>query len=113
MTMREFNALVDAQVSRCLRLLAEKGFEYAPDANSEADTGDRMAHFRASGESQGLPAEQALWGMLDKHLRSLAQICKNPDNWPLAVWDEKMTDAINYLLLLSALVHESEGEKSW
>jgi hypothetical protein len=51
--------------------------------------------------------------MLAKHLVSLADMCKGityrPDYQPQEVWEEKLTDAHNYLFLLEALVKERYG----
>jgi hypothetical protein len=118
MTTRQFNRYIDFQIERCKRLLVLKGREYTPDVDPEAEIGDRLGHFRESGVSQDCPSEQALWGMLDKHLRSLMKMCKEPTSFLPEIWDEKLTDALNYLLILSAMVNENTcahapGQISW
>jgi hypothetical protein len=44
--------------------------------------------------------------MASKHITSLGKMCKSNQTMMMALWDEKITDRINYLLLLRALVEE-------
>lgn len=98
MTLEQFNQVVENQVAHSLAVLAEKGKEYALGS-------DRLEHFKDSATEQEITPKQALWGMFSKHLASLNGMCKNgSDSMPL--WSEKITDSINYLLLLRALVEE-------
>lgn len=105
MKIDQFNQVVRDQVEHSLTVLAEKGKEYALGA-------DRLEHFKDSAVEQETTPKQALWGMLSKHLASLNGMCKNgSDSIPL--WSEKITDSINYLLLLRALVEEDfENEQN-
>jgi hypothetical protein len=98
LTTDRFNSIADSQIKRCLAVLKEKGGEYSLG-------GDRLEHFKASAEAQEVTPIQALWGMASKHIASLSGMCKyNSQNMDL--WDEKITDSINYLLLLKALTRE-------
>ena len=91
---------------RCTRLMHSKGKEYSPGE-------DRLQNFKEAGTLQGISPEQALFGMLAKHLVSLAEMCRavteRPGYSPQAVWEEKLTDAHNYLFLLEALLKERYG----
>lgn len=98
MKLEKFNAIVDEQVQRCLTVLAEKGKEYSLSA-------DRLDHFKDAAAEQGTTPKQALWGMASKHFASLNGMCKNGQS-DMSRWLEKITDSINYLLLLRALVEE-------
>lgn len=98
MKIDRFNQVVTAQTARSLDVLVVKGKEYALGD-------DRLEHFKDAADEQGTTPKQALWGMLSKHLASLNGMCKNGSS-SLELWDEKITDSINYLLLLSALVAE-------
>jgi hypothetical protein len=100
MNITEFNMVTWEQVQRCLEVLAKKGREYAPGE-------DRLEQFKVSAENLGVTPKMALWGMAAKHLTSLNLMCKN-DSHDVDMWTEKITDAINYLLLLNALVREEE-----
>ena len=46
--------------------------------------------------------------MMAKHTVSVYDMCNIGDNYPLELWSEKITDSINYLILLRALVEEKE-----
>lgn len=98
---------------RCIHLLNRKGKEYAPGE-------DRLQNFKDAGELQSISPEQALFGMLAKHLVSLADMCRGVTlldgpgapvgtGKPQEVWEEKLTDAYNYLFLLEALLKERYG----
>ena len=104
MTKEQFNAIVANQVRKCIETLEEKAKEYAPGA-------DRLEHFKVSGAEQEIMPREALWGMASKHMTSLGNMCRNEltfsgDPWPVELWSEKITDAINYLFLLCALIEE-------
>lgn len=98
MKLDDFNAIVNEQVERCLTVLTEKGKEY-----SLSD--DRLDHFKDAAAEQDTTPKQALWGMASKHFASLSGMCKNGQS-DKDRWLEKITDSINYLLLLRAVVEE-------
>lgn len=98
MKIDRFNQVVNDQVAHSLSVLAEKGKEYSLGA-------DRLEHFKDSAIEQGVTPKQALWGMLSKHIASLTGMCRNGSD-DKERWLEKITDGINYLLLLRALVEE-------
>jgi hypothetical protein len=103
MKLNTFNKVVSEQFNRCLVVMAEKGKEY-----SLSD--DRLDHFKDAAAEQETTPKQALWGMASKHIASISGMCKNGVG-SIELWNEKITDSINYLLLLRALVEEeSENE---
>ena len=54
----------------------------------------------------------ALLGMLAKHLISLSDMCIDKKMHPVEKWEEKITDSINYLFILRAIVEEELNEKN-
>ena len=96
MNTETFNEIIQGQIDLCLAVLVTKAMEYA--------TEDRLHNFRVAAELQGITAEQALAGMMAKHTVSVYDMCHSGDVYPIELWDEKITDSINYLLLLKALV---------
>ena len=109
----DFHVIIRNSFYRSTFVLGNKGKEYAPGE-------DRLSNFKKAAHFQGLSPEQALFGMLAKHLVSLAEMVGalpnashplpvNPD--PEAMWEEKLTDSINYLFLLEALVRERYGHR--
>ena len=49
--------------------------------------------------------------MLAKHIVSIYQMLHDASLYTDEKWDEKINDAINYLLLLKACIAEEEGEE--
>lgn len=104
MNNQDFTKVVDEQLAKCRALLVVKGKEY--DSNTE----DRLHSFRVAAEIQHTTPMQALAGMMAKHTVSVYDMCaENSSN--LAKWDEKITDSINYLLLLKSLIQDEYGDE--
>lgn len=97
MNAQEFELVFEHEVDRSRQVLVEKAKEYAAD-------GDRMHNFYKAAHIDDETPEQALWGFLKKHIISLADMVKSGKDYPLAVWDEKLGDFLNYGYLLKALV---------
>lgn len=104
--MREdrFNKIIAEQLSKTADLLCEKGHEYAPYE-------DRLDAFRQAAELQHCTMPVALGGMMAKHIVSIYQMIPDADCYTSEKWDEKINDAINYLLLLKACILDDEGDE--
>lgn len=102
-----FENSINEMVEKSLNTLVKKGKSYSSDA-------DRLHNFRVAATLQGISEKEALAGMLAKHLVSVFDMVKTDESRPRpyssAVWDEKIGDAINYLLILRAMV-DIEGEE--
>lgn len=94
--------IVSDQFEYCTDLLMEKGKEYAEDEH------DRLEHFKAAAAIMGTTPQAALMGMLSKHLVSVSDMCMSGNHYDWERWREKLTDSINYLVLLAALVIEED-----
>lgn len=121
MTQSEFQKVIDRQLDYCRQLLVEKGKEYAPNSKWEGslveeedgqmafvteNTADRLGQFKkAAGLTDDTP-KKALFGMFVKHIISLTEMCVSGKKFETFKWEEKITDSINYLLLLRALIEE-------
>lgn len=104
MKTEEFNEHLKYMQQITVETLIQKAEEYATD-------GDRLHNFKVAGETQGIDPIQALGGMMCKHTVSVYDMIRDAkavDGYPLSLWEEKIKDHINYLLLLWALVHEEE-----
>lgn len=99
MTQRDFEGIVDDQLATTRDLLVTKGKEYALGA-------DRLDCFKKAAHLQGETTKQALCGMLAKHVVSVYDMAMSDKKFDEAKWTEKITDSINYLLLLKAAVME-------
>lgn len=97
----EFDNLVGITYVKCKDILSGKALNYASET-------DRLANFKSAALFQDCEPEQALLGMMSKHLvalkdyvNGLPETMTSPEEWK-----EKIHDSINYLLLLKALIHE-------
>lgn len=109
MIINEFNDVVIQQMERCKSMLITKGNEYAPEAMSNVEI-DRLAHFKKAATLMRTTPKVALMGMLVKHYISILDMSMDDKDYPLEQWDEKITDSINYLLILRAIVEEEQHE---
>lgn len=93
-----FNQIIEYQMGRVESTLVKKGDEYANE--------DRLHNFRVAATMQGTSLKQALAGMMAKHTASVYDMCASDEEFDLDKWDEKITDHINYLFLLAAVVRD-------
>lgn len=101
MDTNQFNKVFEHQIRKSEECLIVKAREYASGD-------DRLHNFKVSaGFTQTTPKE-ALWGFLTKHLVSLSDMVVSDEVYSQDTWDEKITDAINYLILLRALEVEED-----
>lgn len=98
MTATEFERLFEEQVERSRKELVNKASEYA--------TEDRLHNFKVAAALEGKTLEQALAGMMAKHTVSVYDMAESGQPYPIELWQEKITDHINYLFLLNAIVRE-------
>jgi len=105
MTREEFNELVDYIVEeKVKKVMCAKSSEYARG-------NDKLYNFKRSAEIDGITPIEALRGMDLKHRTSISDMVRdNVDKankaYPQAIWEEKLTDHINYMILLWALLKE-------
>lgn len=105
MNNEEFTYVLNHQVSLCEDILVNKAKEYASDH-------DRLHNFRVAAALENVTPRQALAGMMAKHTVSIYDMCKADNSFSMDVWTEKLTDHINYLILLKAIVYEEAMDAS-
>ena len=103
MNVERFNKLVEENLNLICHVLINKTAEYNLDK-------DRLSVFKRAGALQNETAEEALLGMLTKHIISIYDMVKTGNEYNLNKWQEKCIDACNYLLLLLALETEKFEE---
>lgn len=103
MTQEVFNEIVEAQLERCATLLVSKGHEYSIEQ-------DRLSAFKKAGALQNQTMAQAAFGMLAKHLVSVSDMVSAKETYTLEKWNEKISDSINYLLIIRAIVEEEASK---
>lgn len=98
-----FDKLLTETFDRCTSVLATKSKEYS--------TADKLHIFKVAADLQRCTPEVALGGMLAKHIVSIYDLIgKSGGADPeMDIWEEKIGDAINYLVLLKALVVERKS----
>lgn len=99
MTAYIFKEILDHYIKRTEEILGVKAEEYA--------TEDRLHNFKVAAEVQGTTPVKALGGMMAKHTVSIYDMIDSPRSYPRARWEEKITDHINYLILLAALIEDT------
>jgi len=102
MTESDFEAILLQRIEKMRAVLANKAREYASGR-------DRLHNFKRAGAMQGVTPEKALLGMFAKHMVSIMDMVDDLDrdvHNPIPAWDEKLGDAVNYLVLLEGLVVE-------
>ena len=102
MNHRDFSNLWEETVIKSKNILVAKGAEYASDT-------DRLYNFKQAASLMGITPRQALGGMMVKHIVSVFDLINNEELGHMSVWDEKIGDSINYLILLKALVVEESS----
>lgn len=110
MTNEKFNKIVEyVKETLITQTLIIKGNEYTRD-------GDRLSNFKRMAAALKCTPERALIGAAMKHFASIFDMVDDIDSGripellaSLDQWDEKLGDAINYLILLRALVEERNG----
>ena len=106
MTSEKFNQILEETLSKCKSTLGVKANEYA--------TSDRLHNFKVAAELQACTPMTALAGMMAKYTVSVYDLIDRVEHGvevPLELWDEKIGDHINYLILLSAMVREDFEEE--
>lgn len=105
MNSKDFVKHINKRIEACTSLLGIKADEYA--------TEDRLHNFKVAAEIQNCTPITALAGMMAKHTVSVYDLIQRREKGeviPQKLWDEKINDSINYLLLLSALIEEGANE---
>jgi hypothetical protein len=103
MDIEKFQDLMNNRFSKCAALmLGSKNAEYSRN-------NDKLHNFKVAGRIGGVTPEFALIGMFMKHLVSIFDIVNDLNTGTLpnkSILEEKITDTLNYLVLLEALITE-------
>lgn len=108
MTQSEINDIFDATIKRSRDVLCSKADEYV-------GKGDRLSNFKHAAHLQNVKLPTALAGMLCKHTVSVYDMIsryESGESFSEEKWSEKITDHINYLILLQAVLAEEQKGKT-
>ena len=93
---------IDAMLERCIKILKVKGDDYTV---GHADV-DRLHNFRTVASFTGLRMEQVFAVFFYKHIAAIFAFIKGKtESEPI---EERIADAVNYLLLFACIVAESK-----
>lgn len=101
MDSKQFMDEVEKSYQRSIKVLQEKEAEYSEE-------GDRLAQFYSVAKLSGDNPCEALVGMAAKHFTSIMHMTRNPSDFSIEEWDEKVVDLRNYTFLLDALLRDME-----
>jgi hypothetical protein len=108
MTQSEINEIFDSTIKRSREVMCGKADEYV-------GKGDRLSNFKHAAHLQNLSLPAALGGMMAKHTISVYDMIyryQNGERFSDDKWNEKITDHINYLILLQAVLAEERNNQS-
>jgi hypothetical protein len=100
MTTPEFNQIVENQLERIKNVLIKKAAEYNLDV-------DRLSVFKHAAALSEETPEQALYGFMLKHIISITDMINSKETYTEELWNEKITDICNYLILLQGLLRDT------
>lgn len=103
MKSNTYNKVIEDQIDICKDTLINKAKEYATD--------DLLHNFKTAAVVMGCDPKEALAGMMVKHTISIYDMCRDGKEHDINQWIEKITDHINYLLILKAIVVEELPDK--
>lgn len=107
MNPKEFDKLLNKRIKIIKLVLSSKNKEYAT-------LEDKLHNFKRAGKMLQCTPESALIGMWAKHVISILDIVdkieKEKEYPTRKILDEKITDSINYLILLEALIIEKTNQ---
>ena len=105
MNHKEFTDVVTKELDYVRELLCSKSKEY--------DFGeDRFHSFKVGGQLQGISQEKCLLGYLTKHIISIYDMCGKVEEFSFEKFQEKITDYINYGLLLLGMIQEEKNKEN-
>ena len=107
MRTEQFEEVINNRIETCKSVLCSKAEEYATD--------DRLHNFKVAGELQKCTPVKALGGMMAKHTVSVYDLIDDYEQGKAIskeMWDEKIGDSINYLLLLTALLEDENNARA-
>ena len=100
---KNFDEIIENQIKNCKDLLNVKFTEYQHGE-------DLLSNFNNIAKMLDIEPITAWMGLWTKHVESIITRIHRGQDWPCKEWDEKITDCINYLLLLQCILHQHMRE---
>jgi hypothetical protein len=99
MDSKTFDTILDNRLELSKSILGIKAKEYSSDK-------DRLHNFKRAAQVLGTTPEKALMGMFIKHFVSILDMVDFEGKVDDCLLEEKIGDAINYMILLEAILKE-------
>jgi len=99
MTPKDFEEVFDKQIAQCSAILISRSKTYSTVL-------DRLHNFKKAAHLQECSSEQALFGMVSKHIVALSDAIALEEPVSEGAWNEWITDIMNYMILLKAVLIE-------
>lgn len=96
---------IDRVIAECIQIMSSKGHDYM------AGTTDRLYNFRQAAADLGITMREVAYIYMWKHLSAIRSYCRTGEMKAEGVLS-RITDAINYLLLLYKISLEEEKKES-
>lgn len=101
MSDEEFEKIFDELINKCRDVLLKKNKEYSRNSN-------RFSAFDKAAEDYDMDVLK-VWGILsDKGFSAIKKYCRNKELYSGESIENRILDAINYLLLLYGLIKREE-----
>jgi len=99
MKAKEFEQLFERRVKMCRKTLVQKAEEYSSEE-------DRLYNFKRGSDFLGQTPSESCLSYMTKQLVSVYDLVQSDKRITQAIIDEKIGDAINYLVLLEGCLHD-------
>lgn len=96
----EFNNIMVDLLEKVKNIMSSKGYQYNENPS------DRFDQFKKASTLTKISPVRTLYGMWVKHIISLSDMISSEKQYPRELWEEKIIDNINYLLLLAGAIEE-------
>ena len=101
----KFGEVLAEQLARVSSVLGVKTEEYATDI-------DQLKNIRDAAKLQNIALTEAVGGMMAKHTVSIYAMIRDTErDFPMAMWHEKITDHMIWLILLLAVLEDDYPEE--
>lgn len=96
----EFNNTMLDLLEKVKNIMLSKANQYNENPS------DRFDQFKKASTLTKISPVRTLYGMWVKHIISLSDMISSEKQYPRELWEEKIIDNINYLLLLAGAIKE-------
>ena len=97
LTQKEFENLINYRFEKCRSVLLRKKEEYAEDD-------DMLRNFNNAACTLEMEPEQVAFMYMMKHFQSIKDLLFGKKKLTNDLWEEKITDLINYLLIIDSII---------